>query len=321
MRILIVKTSSMGDVVHAAPLVTDIHQHFPQAQIDWLVEESFAAIPRLHPAVTQVIPVAVRRWRKALLERPTWREMRSTRAQLQAAQYDHVIDCQGLLKSAWLTRWARRAHTVVAGPNRASAREGLAANFYDRKVAVARNLHAIERNRRIGATALGYALQGAPCFGLQVRSVETAHPTAVLLTNASRATKLWPDAHWRVVEQALAARGLRSVLFWGGGAEEIATQRRAQGMAQASVAGRCGLQDVAAALAGAAVVVGLDTGLTHLAAALGVPTVGIFCDYDPALVGITGDAPCESLGGVSGGPAPAQVVAAIERVMVDSNFS
>lgn len=304
----------MGDVVHAAPLISDIHQHLPQAQIDWLVEEGFAAIPRLHPALRQIIPVAVRRWRKALLQRSTWRQMRTVRTQLAQAHYDHVIDCQGLLKSAWLSRWARSAHTVVTGPDRASAREALASNFYDRKVAVPRSLHAIERNRRIGAAALGYTLEGAPRFGLQVQT-EGKRSLAVLLTNASRPTKLWPDAHWLAVEQALAAQGMDSVLFWGSSTEGADTQRRAQHMQRATVAARCSLQEIAAVLAQARVVIGLDTGLTHLAAALGTPTVGLFCDYDPALVGITGDAPCESLGGVSGGPVPEQVIAAVDRVL------
>lgn len=323
MRILIVKTSSMGDVVHAAPLASDLHSQAPDAVIDWVVEEAFAAIPRLHPAIADVIPIALRRWRESALSRATWHEIRALRERLRAADYDHVIDCQGLLKSAWVARWARGSRTVVSGPDRNCAREPIAARFYDRGVAVARTLHAIERNRRIGAAALGYAIDTAPRFCLQapaqvsVRLAEllASGPVAVLLTNASRASKLWPDTHWQAVEQALAARGLRSVLFWGSGAEEVDTRRRAGGMRDAAVAERAPLHHVAAVLTQARVVIGLDTGLTHLAAALGVPTVGIFCDYDPKLVGITGDARCESLGGVGGGPTSDQVIAAVGRVL------
>jgi heptosyltransferase-1 len=137
----------------------------------------------------------------------------------------------------------------------------------------------------------------------------------VLLTNASRATKLWPDAHWQAVQRVLEKRGFATVLFWGSDVEEADTRRRAAGMRGAAVAPRCTLNEVAAALSRARVIVGLDTGLTHLAAALGAPTVGIFCDYDPALVGVTGDARCESLGGAGGGPGADQVCAAIGRVL------
>lgn len=306
----------MGDVVHAAPLVSELRQHQPEATIDWLVEESFAGIARLHPAVTRVIPVALRRWRKTLTQAQTWREIRALRQTLKVGDYQHVIDCQGLIKSAGLARWARGSGTSICGFDRHSAREPLAACFYDQRVTVPRRLHAIERNRRVGAAALGYEVSGAPRFGLQVAQAQTpSNATAVLLTNASRATKLWPDAHWQVVERALAEQGLGSVLFWGSADEHADTQRRARAMQRATVAERCDLQQLAARLAQARVVVGLDTGLTHLAAALGIPTVGVFCDYDPALVGITGDAPCISLGGAEGGPTPEAVVTAIEQVM------
>lgn len=319
LRVLIVKTSSMGDVVHALPIVSDIARAHPQAAIDWVVEEGFAAIPRLHPAVARVIPVAVRRWRKRLASPGTWREWRAASVALRANRYDRIVDCQGLIKSAWL---ARRARGPVAGPDAASAREPLAACFYGERIRVPQTLHAIERNRRIGAAALGYTLDGPPRFGLkppavdgELRALADERPYAALLTNASRATKLWPDARWAAVEAWLAARGLRSLLFWGSDEEGVRTCARAAGMRDAEVAPRASLDAIAAVLAGARVVVGLDTGLAHLAAAVGAPTVGIYCDYDPALVGVTGDAPCESLGGVGRAPSADEVIAAIERVL------
>jgi heptosyltransferase-1 len=319
LRVLIVKTSSMGDVVHALPMVSDIARAHPGATIDWVVEEGFAAIPRLHPAVGRVIPVAVRRWRRRLASPGTWREWRAAAAALRMQPYDRIVDCQGLVKSAWL---ARRARGQLAGPDAASARERLAACFYDQRIGVPRALHAIERNRRIGAAALGYALDGPPRFGLKPLAVEGElaalagqRPYAALLTNASRATKLWPDARWAAVEAWLAQRGLRSLLFWGSDEEGVRTCARAAGMRDAEVAPRASLDAIAAVLAGARVAVGLDTGLSHLAAAVGAPTVGIYCDYDPALVGITGDAPCESLGGAGRAPGADEVIAAIERVL------
>lgn len=318
-RVLIVKTSSMGDVVHALPMVSDIARAHPGATIDWVVEEGFAAIPRLHPAVARVIAVALRRWRKRLASPRTWREWRAMKAALRAQRYDRIVDCQGLIKSAWL---ARSARGPVAGPDAVSAREPLAACFYGERIGVPRALHAVERNRRIGAAAFGYTPDGPPRFDLKAPAVEgelralaDERPYAVLLTNASRATKLWPDARWAAVEAWLAARGLRSLLFWGSDEEGVRTCARAAGMRDAEVAPRAPLDAIAAVLAGARVVIGLDTGLAHLAAAVGAPTVGIYCDYDPALVAITGDAPCESLGGVDRAPSAEEVIAAIERVL------
>jgi len=312
----------MGDVVHALPLASDIRNHFPDAHIDWVVEETFAAIPRLHSAVDQVIPVAVRRWRRTLWRPSTWRQIGAVRTRLRTAQYDHVIDCQGLMKSAWIARWAKGANTVVSGFDWSSAREKMATWFYGKRFAVARDQHAVVRNRRLGALALGYTMARVPRFDLsagpllpELQTVYSSAPVAVLLTNASRATKLWPDDQWQQVYQSLVQRGMRSVLFWGSEAERLSTQQRARTMQGAIVAPRCALEHVVTALAHARVVVGLDTGLTHLANALGVPTVAIFCDYDPKLVGVLGDAAAENLGGADGGPKAKQVMGAIDRVL------
>ena len=319
-RILIVKTSSMGDVVHALPLATDIARAHPAATIDWAVEEGFGAIPRLHPAVSNVIAVALRRWRKSLASGAIWREMNAVRHALRRAPYDAIIDCQGLVKSALVARCARGPH---CGFDRGSAREPLAAFFYSHKFAVGRSLHAIDRNRALGAAVLGYAVQGAPRFGLRVPSctqpqlaeLMRAGPYAVLLTNASRATKLWPAESWAALAARLAQHGLRSLLFWGSDAERVQTERRAAGMQRAVVAPRATLDDIAAVLAQARIVIGLDTGLSHLAAAVGAPTVGIYCDYDPALVGIVGDARCASLGGVDRAPTADDIIAAAESIL------
>lgn len=317
-RFLIVKTSSMGDVVHALPLASDLARRYPDAAIDWLVEESFAAIPRLHRAVDRVIAVAVRRWRATPGSPAVWREIAAAKAQLRARPYRAILDCQGLLKSAWMARWARGPRW---GFDRASAREPLAALLYTHVAAVGRERHAIARIRALGAAACGSDETAPPDFGLHAPAVPdawlaaTAPPYAVLLTNASRPTKLWPDERWRAVAGDLARRGLRALLFAGSAQEEAATRARAVGMADAWVAPRAPLEHVAAVLARARVVVGLDTGLTHLAAALGAPTLGIFCDYDPRLVGVTGPAPCESLGGVGAAPGAEAAVAAVGRLL------
>ncbi len=153
MKILLVKTSSLGDVVHNLPVASDIRARFPQARIDWVVEEGFADIPRLHPAVSRVIPVAVRRWRRALLSAATWRELRAYRDAVRAEAYDLVLDTQGLIKSALLARQARGKRAGYAAE---AAREPLAARFYDAAYVIPKNLHAVERNRWLAAAAFGY---------------------------------------------------------------------------------------------------------------------------------------------------------------------
>lgn len=335
-RFLIVKTSSMGDVVHALPLVSDIAVNVPGATIDWVVEEGFAAIPALHPAVTRVVPIALRRWRRRLFAASTWSEFGAARRALQEHTYHRIVDCQGLLKSAWIARWATGP---LAGPDAQSAREPIAARFYDMKFPVDRRAHAIARNRALGAAAFGYEARGEPRFGLRVAGQDsvagtgavatsgeplpaeaqalTTVPFAVLLTNASRATKLWPDDRWVEVAAALHTRGLRSVLFWGSADEAARSQARAARMPDAVLAPRLSLAAIAAVMTRAQVVVGLDTGLTHLAAAAGAPTVGIYCDYDPSLVGITGESASltASLGGVDHAPAAREVIDAALRVM------
>lgn len=314
-RVLIVKTSSMGDIVHALPMVTDIARAFPHARIDWVVEDAFAELPRLHPSVSRIIPIALRRWRKKPFSRQSWRELLAARNSLRRVRYHTIIDCQGLLKSALV---AGSARGPVSGFSRTSAREPLATFFYRRTASIDRRLHAVDRNRRLAAFALGYALDGAEEFGLRPppgEGVFAESGAVLLLTNASRATKLWPDAHWTALERHLADRGYRCLLPWGSEAERQSCERRAQPMVAAQVLPRANLSQLASLAAGAALTIGLDTGLTHLAAATGTPAVGIYCDYDPGLVGLRGSGRVASLGGVGMTPSVAEVLAAVDRVL------
>jgi heptosyltransferase-1 len=318
----------MGDIVHAMPMISDIARAFPHARIDWIVEEAFAEIPRLHPAITRVLPVALRRWRRSALRLDSWRELLDARREIRRTRYHTVIDCQGLLKSAVLASWARGPVTGYAS---ASAREPLAALLYRRTVAVPREQHAVDRLRQLGAAALGYTLEtGAAgqadfCLQARVAALHAEPPfdedgAVLLLSNASRPSKLWPDDHWVALEDALARDGRLCLLAWGTAAERADCERRASRMHSARVLPRSSVAQLAALAARAALVVGLDTGLSHLAAAVGAPTVGIFCDYDPQRVGLRGggperDARVASLGGVGQVPSVAQVLDAVARVL------
>jgi len=288
-RILFVKTSSLGDVVHNCPALTDIARGVPESVIDWVVEEAFAEIAALHANVRRVIPVAIRRWRGSLLARTTWSELVAFRASLRSEQYDAVIDSQGLLKSALV---AAQALGRTHGFDRASAREPLAARFYDVTHAVQENLHAVERNRQLAAAVFGYRVD-APCdYGLRVggagRGALAPGPHALLLTMTSRDDKLWPEENWRLLGAALAGRGLDCLLPWGTQDERRRCARIAAAIPRAVVPGRMTLVEIAGLARAARCVIGVDTGLAHLAAALEVPVIGIYCNSDPALTGLHG---------------------------------
>lgn len=314
MKLLIVKTTSMGDVVHATPAVTDLLRALPGTQVDWLVEKPFAAIPALHPGVRRVLPLAWRKWRKKLFDRATWRAMGTLRADLRQEPYDLILDLQGLVKSAL---WARQAIGPVAGYGPGSAREPSAAWFYQRTASVSRDLHAVERCRRLAAAHLGYALPDTPPdFGLVAPrpTITWKAPTryAVLIPNASRPEKLWPEARWATVGKRLNDRGWKPVVLWGSPAEQTLAERIAADC-DGDVPPFLTVRDMAAVLAGAQTVVGLDTGFTHLAAALGRPTIGIYCDHEPGLAGVTGPGSVHSLGGKGQVPKLADVLALLEQ--------
>jgi heptosyltransferase I len=305
-RTLIVKTSSLGDVVHALPALTDIKRHCPEVSVDWLVEEAFADIPRLHPAVERVARCALRRWRHNFFSAATWREIRALRFDLRQKDYDVVLDLQGLLKSAWL---ARLAHGTRHGYDAASIREPLASCLYSVRHTVSQRVHAITRNRLLAAAAFGYELSGEVDYGLTHASfaVSTA-PTLLCFHGTSRADKLWPEAHWQAVLAHFAARGVRVLLPWGSVEEGRRSDRLAEGLNGVEVLPPQGLTALARWCAGAIGVIGVDTGLTHLAAAAGAPVIALYCASDPALTGVVGGrAPARNLGGV-GKPPDAETV-------------
>jgi heptosyltransferase-1 len=314
--ILLVKTSSLGDVVHNLPVVGDIRSAYPHAGIDWVVEEAFAAIPRMHPAVRTVIPVAVRRWRSQWWRGHARDEIRAFLQRLRGATYDAVIDTQGLLKSALIAAAARGARY---GLDWRSAREPLRL-FYDRTFNVPWTLHAVERNRSLAAQALDYAASSRVDYGIHGPSVELAWAPqrryAVLLHATSAERKLWPETDWVGVGRYFLERGACSVLPWGNAVERGRSTRLAAQLRGALVPAAMRLDEVAALLAGAHAVVGVDTGLTHLAAALGVPTVGIYCATDPAATGIYGCLRAVNAGGRDRAPPAGAVISALQQLAI-----
>ncbi|MBZ0143311.1 MAG: lipopolysaccharide heptosyltransferase I [Rhodocyclaceae bacterium] len=315
-NILLVKTSSLGDLIHNLPVVSDMLVHLHEAEIDWVAEESFALLPTLHPAVSKVLPVAVRRWRKRLWLPQVWREIGDFDRQLRAVAYDVVLDSQGLLKSALI---AARARGTRCGFDRASAREPLAALFYDKAFAIDRSLHAVERNRLLAGRVFGYTPDTPVDYGIAAPRIDLpwlpGGPYAVLLHATSRDDKLWPEADWIELGRFLARQGLRGVLPWGSGAEGARSQRLAAAIPDALIPPPLRLDALAALLAGAELTVGVDTGLTHLAAALKTPVAALYCSTEPGLTGVYGSGFARNLGGNGVPPALDEVIVTADEAL------
>jgi heptosyltransferase-1 len=316
MRILLVKTSSLGDVIHNLPVVSDLRRSFPDAQIDWCVEESFADIPRLHPAVHDVIPIAVRRWRKHLTRWATWREIGDLRHNLGKTPYDFILDTQGLLKSALI---ARQAHGKHCGYAAEAAREPVAARFYDNTFVIPRNVHAVERNRWLAAAAFDYPVDLPLNYGIVSPDIDlpwlTAGRYAVLLTATSRDDKLWDEASWIELGRALLNRGLSPVLPSGSAAERQRAERIAAAVDGTIVAPPLALRELAALIGRAALAIGVDTGLAHLATALRVPTIALYITTDPALTGVHGTGFFRNLGQPGRPPLTNEVLTVAEQAL------
>lgn len=313
-RILLVKTSSLGDVVHNLPVVTDIAAAMHDAEIDWVVEESLVSLPALHPKVGRVIPVAMRRWRRNPFARRTFAEIRSFRRMLRSHTYDAVIDTQGLLKSAIITRLA---HGRRFGLGWRASREPLFP-FYDQTFDVTWQMHAVQRNRTLAARALGYTLPPGVDYGIDAEPGTLAWldstSYAVLLHATSAHEKLWPERHWIALGGALAAAGVRCVLPWGSDEEYERSTRIASSLSEAVVPPKLEVRAVASLLAGARCAIGVDTGFTHLAGALGMTTVGIYVATDPAATGLYGCTKAENVGGKNGNPTVEDVMRALRQL-------
>ena len=281
--------SSLGDVVHNMPVIADIRRRYPDAQIDWLVEESFAGLVELVDGVRRAIPFSLRRWRKRLTSFENWREIRAFKRSLAAEKYDLVIDCQGLIKTAWVASWARGPLVGLGNRTDGAGYEWPVRFFYDKRVPIEPRTHVVERTRQLVAAALGEP-KPQPTddidFGLDTRRAAIAVnalglnlpvPYVVFVHATSRADKQWPDAAWIELGQSLVRRGASLVLPWGSDAERATSERLAKEFGDAAIVPpRLSLPAVVGLIDSAAATVGVDTGLVHIAAALKRPTVELY---------------------------------------------
>jgi heptosyltransferase-1 len=289
MKVLVIKTSSLGDVLHTLPALSDARDAIPDARFDWVVEESFAEIPAWHPALDTVIPVAFRRWRNAPVKALHTGEWSRFRRQLRAEKYDKIVDAQGLLKSALFTRLARGERH---GLDFSSARESWAAVAYQQRHPIPKGQHAIVRVRQLFAAALNYSIpDSAPKYGInreQFSQCSADRDYLVFLHGSTWASKQWPLEYWIELADLAGRAGLAVYLPWGNAGEKNNAQAICAASPNAKLLPKAGLQEMAALLASARAVVGVDSGLAHLAAALGVPSVTVYGATNPDLTGTRG---------------------------------
>ena len=310
MKVLIVKLSSLGDVVHTLPVVQDILAAFPGAQIDWVLEPSFAPVLDPVQGLHRVIPCALRRWRKSFWTAATRAEWQAFKADLRGDAYDAVLDLQGLTKSAVVARLARLQaggqRYAMANRTEGSGYEAPTRWVADVAIALPLHLHAVARGRALAAGALGYTHAPAADFGLNQALAQENHaseainieansalPCVALVHGTSRADKEWPLTHWVALGQQVEAAGGRVALAHGSAKELATSQAIAAQLRHAEVWPLLPLDGLTAALAVCCGVVGVDSGVSHIAVALGLPHVQIY-NFDTAWR--TGPDPLTSLG-------------------------
>jgi len=317
LKLLIVKTSSLGDVVHNLPIIHDILSHRQDVEIDWIVEESFADIPKLHPAINRVIPVAIRRWRKNMFSHQTWSEIKALKQQLSQRHYDIVLDTQGLLKSSLLCYLsAGEKH----GYDKDSIREPLASHFYDKTHLVSRAQHAVIRNRALAALTFAYnAPSTAPNYGIAAKSTSSLviqKPYIMCLHGTSRDSKLWPTEYWVALGKEFEKKQIKLALPWSSEAEMKRAQHIASMLDNATVLPKLTISELANVISQSEAAIGVDTGLSHLSAALNIPTIAIYTDTDPALTGVYAGpiAPAINLGNINSTPSVHDVMNAFGKI-------
>ena len=286
MKILLVRVSSLGDVLHNLPMVADLQRACPDAVIDWVVEEAYVSLVRLHPGVRRIVPFALRRWRKSLGSAATRAEIAAFWRALREERYDLVFDTQGLLKTGVIMGAARLApggrKIGLGNASEGSGYEALSRIFHTDSIVLDPRTHAVARARLVAARALGYSVDSAADFGLPAHDQAArpewmpAAPYAVFFHATARAAKQWPIANWIALGQQLAPMPV--LLAWGSPAEKIAAEAIAAGLPHARVLPQLSMDGAVRLARNAALAVGVDTGLTHIAAAFVRPTVEIYAD-------------------------------------------
>ena len=317
-RILIVKTSSLGDVIHNLPVVNDILSHHPDAVIDWVVEEGFADIVSLHPKVHTIHKVAIRRWRKNIFQSDTWKEIFAFKELISKQSYDFIIDTQGLIKSALITRLP---NGETHGYNKNSAREAFSSLMYKKCHQISYQQHAVIRNRKLIAAALNYAsFSELPDYGISAPKVNLDilidKPFIIGLHGTSRDSKLWPQKHWIEFAKSISSKNFKLLLPWSNEKELQRATEISEATSNTIVLPKYSLSQLAYLISNAQGAIGVDTGLSHLTAALNIPIIAIYTDTDPSLTGVMAGkySPAANLGGIGVVPTSDEVLSAMKKL-------
>ncbi|GGY63245.1 lipopolysaccharide heptosyltransferase I [Pseudoduganella albidiflava] len=287
MNILLVRVSSLGDVLHNMPIVADIRRHFPDANIDWVVEEGYVSLVRLNSEVRHVIPFALRRWRKNLRDKAVRGEIGAFFRRVREVEYDYVFDTQGLLKTGVIMGAARvrkgGQKVGLANGSEGSGYEGISRIFHTKSIPLDPRTHAVARGRLVASAALGYAVDTPADFGLpEVADDEPrpdwmpAGPYAVYFHGTARDAKKWAPANWIALGRELAPMTI--LLPWGSPKEKAEAEALAAAIPNARVLPKLPMADAVMLARRATLAIGVDTGLTHIAAAFSRPVVEIYCD-------------------------------------------
>lgn len=289
MKILVVKTSSMGDVIHALPAITDAKKAIFDLEIDWVVEEAFCEIPKMHSGISRVISVAFRRWRSNIFNHQNFAEIKFFLKDLRKTNYDLIIDAQGLIKSALLSLLAKGKR---CGFDRKSIREPIASFFYNKKLTISKNQHAIKRVRELFSKVLDYNLElDGPDYGLKKDnfiSKNFGENYLVFIHGTSRPEKCWQEQKWIELAKLATNKGYLVYLTWGNEEELGRAERIRNKNENIKIFAKSNLFEIAKLINNATGVVAVDTGLSHLAAALDVPCVSLYGPTDVNLIGTVG---------------------------------
>ena len=324
MKILLIRVSSLGDVLHNMPIVADIVRHFPDAQIDWVVEENFADLVGLNPRVRKIIPFALRRWRKNLFSKAVRSEIAAFKKTLQSETYDVILDTQGLTKTGVIMGLAHGAAKVgLANGTEGSGYEAVSRIFHTLSVPVGLHTHAVLRGRLVAARALGYSAtleQYPPNFGLvapphQQRDWLPDTAYAVFFHGTAGAHKKWPAHDWITLGKHVQQRGYPILLAWGNSNEHLEAQQLAAHIPGATVLPQLTMMEAITLAQRAALAVGVDTGLTHIAAAYGTPTVEIYAASPRWKTEGNWSEKIINLGDQGAPPNVGQVIAAVDQLL------
>ena len=323
LNILLVRVSSLGDVLHNLPMVADILRRHPDANIDWVVEEGYVSLVRLNPHVRKIIPFALRRWRKSLGQKATRGEIRQFFSTLRQQQYDYVFDTQGLLKTGVIMGAARivkgGSKVGLANGSEGSGYEGLSRIFHTKSIALDARTHAVARGRMVAAAALGYSADTPPDFGLPGPDTENRpdwlpkEDYAVFFHGTARDAKKWAPANWIAAGHALSPMPV--LLAWGSPGEKQEAELLAASLPNARVLPKLSMDQAVTLARNAALAIGVDTGLTHIAAAFLRPTVELYCDSPKWKTEGNWSSCIVNLGDKGAPPSAGEVIAAVRRLL------